>query len=249
MSVPADHERWEDAAAAYVLEALPASDQRDFEIHLESCPVCREEMQELRMAADALALAAPPMPAPPELRSRVMAVVEREAELLRAAGPEADRPARSRRRPKWRSVVAGAWLRPVFAVPLILALLVLGGVVGLVAGGGFDDDGVRTVRAQVDPDLAPGAQVRLEVGSRGATLVAERLPAPPEGRVYQVWVKRPDADPEPTSTLFLPRRDGSAAAAVPGSLEGTEAVLVSHEPPGGSPSPTSPPILSVEPPA
>jgi hypothetical protein len=91
---------------------------------------------------------------------------------------------------------------------------------------------------------APGADVRLEIRDDGSKLVAENMPAPPSGRIYQVWLKRPGRDPEPTSVLWSTRGDGSAEVAVPGSLEGVEAVLVTHEPPGGSDEPSGPPVIS-----
>jgi len=243
-----DHERFRDDAAAYVLRALPDTEEAEFERHLEGCPTCRGEVEDLRVATDALALAVPAMTPPPNLKARVMGVVEQEAELLRAAGPEADRPApvaRTERRPG-RST---GWLtRPAFALPAMLAVLVLGSLIGILASGALEGESVRTVRAEVDGEAAPNARVFLHMGESGVgMLVGERMPAPPRGRVYQVWVKRPGADPEPTSTLFVPRSDGSASASVPESMEGVEAVLVSHEPRGGSPSPTSAPILTVSP--
>ena len=71
-----------------------------------------------------------------------------------------------------------------------------------------------------------------------------RLPALPANEVYEVWVQR-DGTLEP-SRLFVPRRDRSGEAAVPGSLDGADAVLVTREPRGGSPQPTSPPLLRAE---
>ena len=91
------------------------------------------------------------------------------------------------------------------------------------------DEGTRTVVATTQ---APGADVRLEIGEDSSTLVAKNMPAPPSGRIYQVWLKRPGQDPEPTSALWSTRSDGSAEVAVPGSLEGVEAVLVTDEPAG-----------------
>ena len=70
------------------------------------------------------------------------------------------------------------------------------------------------------------------------------MPAPPEGRVYQVWtLKRRARTPVPTTRCATPRADGSADVAVPGSLDGVESVLVSAEPPGGSPAPTTTPVI------
>ena len=46
----------------------------------------------------------------------------------------------------------------------------------------------RTVTAQVSD--APGATVQHEVNGEAGRLMARDLPAPPDGRVYQVWLKR-----------------------------------------------------------
>jgi hypothetical protein len=75
-------------------------------------------------------------------------------------------------------------------------------------------------------------------------LVARHMPAPPRGRIYQVWLKRPGKDPEPTPVLWSTRADGSADVAVPGSLDGVEAVLVTDEPPRGSQEPTTRPVIT-----
>ena len=42
-----DHERWEDAAAAYLLGALDDDERAGFEAHLAGCPACRAEVDEL----------------------------------------------------------------------------------------------------------------------------------------------------------------------------------------------------------
>ena len=68
--------------------------------------------------------------------------------------------------------------------------------------------------------------------------MARGLPAPPSGRVYQVWLKRDGHAPEPTAALFMPSRDGAATASVPGSMQGIDQVIVTDEPDGGSPQPT-----------
>ena len=62
-----------------------------------------------------------------------------------------------------------------------------------------------------------------------------RLPALPANDVYEVWVER-DGSLEPSS-LFVPRRDGTAEAAVTGPLDDADAVLVTREPRGGSQQP------------
>jgi anti-sigma-K factor RskA len=230
------HERWHDDVGSYLLGSLPPEELEGFEAHLRDCPDCRRDVEELRVAADALPMSVPVVAPPPALKQRIMAVVESEAELLAAADRQADAPAPARREPRrW----GGFLLRPGVALACAAVLLVLGGVAGaLLAGGGED---ARTVAAQSEPR---GADVQLEVRDDGATLVARNMPAPPSGRIYQVWLKRPGMDPQPTSVLWSVRGDGSADVAVPGSLDGVEAVLVTDEPPGGSDAPTRDPVIS-----
>lgn len=234
-----DHERWADSAASYLLGALPDDEADAFERHLADCPLCREEVEGLAPAAHALPSAVDPVAPPASLKARIMAEVEREASLLAAAGPEADRPARSPRRRGWLGL-------PRWAPVAVAALLLLGVVIG-VGVSQLGGSGEHTVQAQVlDKSRAPDASVEVELASDGATLVARGLPAPPPGRVYQIWLKRPGHAPEPTSALFTPRRDGTATAMVPGSLEGVAQMLVTDEPSGGSRQPTTNPLLAAK---
>jgi anti-sigma-K factor RskA len=240
----AGHERWQDSAAAYLLGALPADELEAFEAHLVTCAACREEVDELAPAAQALPASVEPMAPPPELKGRLMAEVHREAALLAAAGPEADRAAplaapAPRRRARRRWALGLPRLAPVAAALLLAAGIAVG--VGVSQLGG---DGARTFTAQVDASRAPDAGVQIEVDDGDATLIAHGLPEPPSGRVYQVWLKRPGRAPEPTSALFTPSRDGTATATVPGSLEGVEQVLVTDEPRGGSRMPTRQPLIA-----
>jgi hypothetical protein len=73
------------------------------------------------------------------------------------------------------------------------------------------------------------------------------MPAPPAGRIYQVWLQKPGQDPAPTDALWSVNAQGDAEVAVPGSLEGVEAVLVTDEPEGGSPAPTRDAVISAAP--
>jgi hypothetical protein len=241
MSTPGpQHDRWADSVGSYLLGALPPDERDGFAAHLENCPVCRNDVEELAVAAEALPLSVPAVAAPPALKDRIMAVVESEAELLAAAGEQADATRRAPARAR-RGFLAGLLLRPAVALACAAVLLVAGGVAGaLIAGGG---DGERTVVAQT---TAPRADVRLEIRDDRAMLVARGMPAPPPGRVYQVWIKRPGSEPEPTSVLWSTRRGGSAEVAVPGSLKGVEAILVTDEPRGGSDVPSKAPVITAE---
>jgi anti-sigma-K factor RskA len=227
-----DHERWADTAGAYVLGAMVSRERAEFEAHLATCGVCQEEVDELRPAAEALPMASLPMLPPKELKDRIMAEVEREAALLGAAGAGADRPERTERRRGW-------WLGGWRLAPVAAALLIVGVLAGTVLSG----PGSRTVTADVD---APGASAEVRVEGDNAKLVAQNLPAPPEGRVYEVWLMPEGSEtPEPTDVLFTPRGDGSAEAAIP-SVDGVRQVLVTDEPRAGSNEPTGELLLSAD---
>jgi anti-sigma-K factor RskA len=235
-----DHSRWSEDVGAYLLGALPSDEREGFERHLAACPECRREVEELAVAADALPSAAPPVTPPPELKQRIMAVVDAEASLLAAAGSRADEPDAEPRRER-RSFFARRWsFRPAFALAASALLLAVGVAGGVLAGGG---SGERTVTAQV-AGAASGAQAKLVVGQDGSQLVMAGFPQPPAGRVYQVWTLRKGQNPQPTNVLWTPLADGSATVSVPGSLDGVQNVLVSTEPRGGSAAPTSMPVLN-----
>jgi anti-sigma-K factor RskA len=231
-----DHEQWADAVGAYLLGALETDECERFEAHLSACPLCRADVADLRVAADALPVSVPLVSPPPALKGRIMEVVNSEAELLAAAGQRADAP-RPSRGGAWGRFLGGLSMRPGVALACALVLLAGGGLAGVLLSG----DDARTVVAQTQ---APGAEVELKIRDDGSTLVARNMPAPPSGRIYQVWLKRPGKDPEPTSVLWSTRGDGSAEVAVPGSLDGVEAVLVTDEPAGGSTKPTKPPVIT-----
>lgn len=237
-----DHAQWADSVGAYLLEALPYAERDGFERHVEGCALCRADVESLQVATAALPASVEPLSPPPALKARIMAVVEAEAQLLEAAaGPRADLPERAR--PRRRRLTLPS-IRPAFALACAVALLVVGGLGGALFAGGERGPGTRTVVASVERG---DASARLVVGDDASRLEVADLAEPPEGRVYQVWTLREGGKPVPSSALFVPRSDGTASVAVPGSLEGVDQVLVSHEPVGGSRAPTSTPFLSASP--
>jgi hypothetical protein len=110
----------------------------------------------------------------------------------------------------------------------------LGAGGGLLLGGGSGDVERMVVAKVEDPSMS----LRLAVRDRDSTLEARGLPAPPAGRVYQVWVEHTNGRVVGTDALFGPARDGRAMVVVPGSLKDVARVMVSDEPRGGSRAPT-----------
>jgi anti-sigma-K factor RskA len=212
-------------AAPYVLGALTDDEHRDFLLHLETCSVCRDEVAALRSVASTLPSAVPQVAAPTTLKRRVMSEVRREAAARRSAEAAA--------RPRSPAIAWGGWRR--LAAPAVAALAVIALVVTLVTSG--SGGGRRVVRAELVPSGASGV---VDVRGGHAVLMLSRMPQPPRGRVYEVWVKRTGA-PEPTDALFAPTASGRAAVDIPGVVTGVRQVLVTAEPLGGSRVPTRPP--------
>ncbi len=219
-------------AAAYVLAALDAQEVDPFREHLEECALCRVEVAHLQALAGSLAIGVAPKLAPAGLRARVMATVHAEAELLRAAGHEADRPPAT---PWWRWRLAPA----LGAATALVAGLLIG---ALAINGSSSATRTQVVQATV---LAPGHRATAELRKVGShvELVVEGLPAPPPGRIYEVWLERGTQAPEPTDVLFSVTHQGDGSVGVSGYENGVSKVLVTDEPLGGSLKPTRTPII------
>jgi anti-sigma-K factor RskA len=229
-----------DDAGSYVLHALPDDEYERFEEHLATCEECRREVADLQVAADTLPLAAVQVSPPPELRDRIMTIVRSEAELLGAAEARADEPAAAptgpRRRRRW-----SLSLRPLTAAMAASALVAAGVIGGIVLTGGSD---TKTVTGTVQIASAPAARASLQLSDDATKLQVRRMPPPPAGKVYQVWLKRPNQDPAPTTALFRTDPSGSADVEIQrGRLKGVDQVLVTAEPDGGSMKPTSDPVI------
>ncbi len=225
--------------APYVLSALEQHEAEAFARHLPDCETCRAEIAELQGAADALAIAPPQLLAPVDLRARIMSTVHAEAELLKAAGTEADRPVRARARWRWR-------MAPAFATAGALAVGVLIGAVALKGGNEAQRPHVSTTRVTQALVTSPGNRATAALRSTDLHFQLEvaNLPAPPRGRIYEVWLLRKGStEPTPTDALFSVNTQGNGLIGIPGDLHGVVKVLVTDEPLGGSLKPTRNPII------
>ncbi len=192
-------------------------------------------MAELQLVADVLPASVPPMVAPDGMRERVLATVRSEAELLQATGSQADLP--QRRPGRWRS-------RRVSLVGAGLAIAATVAAAVAIAINASPTAHERVTTAQVAANIS-GAHASLrQTGSR-AELVVSNMPQPPPGQIYEVWLGRASASPQPTDALFGVTNAGSGSVNVPGNLHGVKEVMVTHEPLGGSSHPTSAPVLRV----
>jgi anti-sigma factor RsiW len=217
--------------AAYALGALEPAEAEAFRRHMESCAVCRDELATFQGVVNALPLTAPLHQAPPDLRRRVMGAVEGEPRA-RGDGAPAPRP---------RSRLAG-WLTPRPALALGMAALLAVAVLAGVTLSSSSSPSARVVSAQVTGQ----GTAELRVTSGHGELVLHRFSPPPAGQIYEVWIKRPNHSPSPTSALFSVTTKGDGDVDVPGSLRGGDEVMVTPEPPGGTTVPTHPAVIQAQ---
>jgi anti-sigma-K factor RskA len=233
--------RFEELKDAYVLGALPEEERREFEEYLAAHPERQAEVDELGAVAGLLALSPQEHEPSPELRSRILDAVGAEAVRPRAAG--------RRSALAWIGELLGARNLALGAATLLVIGLFSWSM--LLRGEVQDLQGrVQSLQSQPQgPQMVELGGTGTEQGARAelvtlegdrAVLVVENMPPVPEEKTYQIWVIENDV-PKP-SGLFEPRQD-SVAAVVEHPLEGGDVVAVTVEPAGGSPKPTTDPML------
>lgn len=227
-----------DDVAPFVIGALDHDAVDFFVAHLATCASCQAAVDDLQGLASMLPLAAERQQPPPELKERVMAAVRSEAELLRAAGPDADRVAwqpRRQERSHWWTRLTARPLASAFGGIAAAAAVILVVVVALAGGGGSD---ARTVRARV---TIPSAQAQLELRDGFGTLVTSGMPSPSPGHVYAIWTQRPG---EPARFAGTMPSSGPARATL--DLDGVQQVMVTVEPAKVGSTPTTAPVVTAQ---
>lgn len=236
---------------AYAAHALPEDEAHAFEQHLAACEACAQEVRELQATTARLALEATATP-PSSLKRAVLAQVATTRQLPPLVRPEDEPAARER-----QDVVVPLRRRARWAAPLAVAAAVL--LVASVTLGGLLAQQHRDLQQQretaqavaavvADPAhtehstrLPGGGSVTVLAAAGRAVFTGADLPALPDGKGYQLWVMRGSAV---TSAGMLPLHSGVTQTYVP-DVSGGRALAVSVEPAGGSPQPTSTPVVVI----
>ncbi|CAM5322600.1 MULTISPECIES: anti-sigma factor [Streptomyces] len=245
-------------AAPYALDALERAERRRFETHLSTCEVCAAEVRALTEDAVRLAwsTAAPP---PAALRERVLSAVRTTPQESAGAPARARAPQLpphvwgNQAPPHGRSV-----RRPLFvpfATATAAAALVVASLFAVQANEARDDLAAQRARASEIANVlgAPDARASTGEDAKGrrigvvasasegrAVVTLSGYGEPPGGRVRQLWLMRPGAQPRSLG-LF----DGDTPLIASGLDTSSTSLAVTVEPGGGSPQPTSQPIVQL----
>jgi len=221
-------------SGAYALDALSDEEAKHFRMHLRDCASCREEVRELRQAAARMG-ESEAKPPPSSLKARILAAADQQPQA-----PPKVSPIEGARSPRWRVRIAAAAVAAV-----------------LVIAAGFGISQFRSSDHQSDVaqvfQAADAHEARVKTRTGDTVTVAtsrrlgkmavetEALPRLSEQRVYQIWAIQHGT---PVSAGLLDDPDRGAAMALPNA--GT-LVAITVEPAGGSRTPTTAPLLQVDP--
>ncbi len=225
-------------SGAYAINALSAEEAAQFELHLEQCQVCADEVRELQAAAATLG-ASEALAPPPSLKARVLAA----ADQLPQQPPKVTtlEAARSRR-----------WVNRVGAIAAAVVLIVAAGfglgqmqsdqkspVMAESVAQVFDAEDAKTQTV----DTSNGGEITVATSDQLGRMALQTQGLPPlsSARVYQMWAIH---NGSPTSAGVVDNLSAGKAMALPSY---NTKVAVTIEPSGGSDQPTSKPIVVMDP--
>ena len=260
-----------DQLEAYLLGGLTEHEIRDVEAHLQNCVACARDVNELRKVLTGIGESVPPITPPPSVRERVLAAVATESQEPARPGRRVGVVEQPRGR-LWGFVPLAAAAVLILAIgsfalvseqsrrdlvdevsrvrasndELLKRVQLYAGQTDLALSILTAGD-MREIPLTGSEGMAATAARAYWSPGRGLLFVADRLPAPPPGRIYQVWIIEKGTT-QPVSAGLLGEEPGGRGMLIvtppkPGS-SGSVTVAVSDEPPGGSPGPTVTPRLA-----
>jgi anti-sigma-K factor RskA len=223
----------DELAGAYALYAAPPEEIAAVESHLAGCDK-HPQVAELMATAGRLATMPGGVDPPPELKTRLMAAIHADVAAEQAAAPAAPAPSQP-------GFLARLFSGPRLGIGLAAAAAVVVALLVIASPWGNGDDGEQTV-------VQSFGDVRVEVtynpNEPSTSMSVEGLEPAPTGSVYQVWAI---TDGTPASIGFLEVPEGGEVSSdMDVQLSSGQSVAVTIEPEGGSATPTTAPIFSVD---
>jgi anti-sigma-K factor RskA len=239
----------DNLSGAYALNALNAEEREAHEAALRASDEARNEATELQDTAVLLGLAVPPVTPSPDLKARLMAQVAVTPQLPATTADAAPTPAETKARLRW-SRPATALVSAAAAVALIVGGIAVG-TTSLHPEPSLQAQQLAAISSAPDVqerettlDSGEEVTVRWSPQLASSVIIVDGMDSAPADSVYQLWyIDEAGA----RSAGFLPVTDGVESWQVlDGELHSGDSVGVTVEPVGGSPAPTTSPIMVIE---
>jgi anti-sigma-K factor RskA len=235
------HQDWEEIAAGHALGALEPEDQQRFEVHLRTCPECRQVLLDIEEVMTELAVSPDPVAPPPELKTRLMAAIHEvsddEPRMAAVSSPDTLESVRDRKRA--RDALADRWVRLAAAASVVLLAVIAAGVWSL---GPSKSSTPRFVALQSAQSATTQVATVELIGDKAWMISAAMPPNDPSNSQYVLWVLPVDGSPVPVGSFDVaPGHTVSAIGKVSEPLSSVKAFAVSKEP--GRTPPTKPTVV------
>jgi anti-sigma-K factor RskA len=235
------HQDWEEIAAGHALGALEPENQQRFEVHLRTCPECRQVLLDTEVVMAELAVAPDPVAPPAELKARLMAAIRDESgdEPRRAAVRSTGTLEIVRDRRRAREALTDRWVRLAAAASVVLLAVIAAGVWSL---GGSKSSTPRFVALQSAQSATTQVATVELIGDKAWTISAGLPPNDTSNSQYVLWVLPASGAPVPVGSFDVaPGHTVSAIGKVSQPLSSVKAFAVSKEP--GRSLPTKPTVV------
>jgi anti-sigma-K factor RskA len=242
----------ENLSGSYVLGGLDAAQITAFEQHLAASEATRNEVTELADTAVLLGLSVEPVAPRAALKRSILDQLDAHPQLTLEqpaaveAVPTPVGSAQRRAQARWFQRPALSLVSSAAAIALILGAGVAAAAVGQIN----HENAMATISAAADVqeatvDLPGGSSATLVWSGEllQSALIVDAMSPPPSGHVYELWYFN-DGVARPAGT-FTVGESGSAWQVLSGSMAAGDAVGVTVELRGGSPVPTSDPIMLI----
>jgi anti-sigma-K factor RskA len=227
------HEQFAEDLALHALGALGGDERAALERHLESCPACRLELDQLRGDMALMAMATTGPKPPQRSRQRLLDAIAKE--------PRVPTQVAARTHLNWWSALAWAAAAGMFLVVVQLrrenfglretanrlAQLTASQTVELANAQRVmetltapETQAITLVAAKGPPQ--PQGKAFYLKNKSGLVFVANNLPPLPPDKIYELWLIPPGAAPIPAG-LFKPDARGNATVVNPPLPAGVEA--------------------------
>lgn len=238
------HDRLKELVAPYVLGAVPQNEMAFVRAHILSCDECMTEADGFAQVTEKLPLMVNPVPLPEGFAEKVLAAAGAEGEDQTSISEEAPEGG--------NDVIALEARRRTPVLPILAAAAVLLAFTVMTASLFQTRTELQRQEVAVSALLRAGDEAIGLEGSSGAvakmvpangksSLVVAGLGSAPENHVYQLWIQR-DGEMQSGGTFDV--QEGVAVLGIEWALDEYEGAAITIEPAGGSPQPTSQPILA-----